>query len=309
MAMMTSSNRRPVGWRTRGLAPRRSSDVPMRPLPAHRRLGAMIARHATRRRLALVGLASVALHLLLAALVLLWPGIDPPEPPTELPSPVAMVFEPPNEGQRAVPTPTPDQPPQLVRPPAAPAPTETAEPLPVPPPPPPPPPPPDTPTRRPDPAPVRPRPPVARTEPSFPMPQSYSFGGPTTPRQAGPPAAVGALGSAVTGESSFGQFAKLTAGQVAPSWMNALHDWWQRNGYYPSQAVALQQSGRVRIQIVVDRSGKVRSVELFGASGSPWLNMGAQDVFRGATVPPFPPNTRDDQVTLELTINYILTRQ
>lgn len=133
------------------------------------------------------------------------------------------------------------------------------------------------------------------------MPRAYSLG----PAGAANP---GALGPAITGDPSFGQFARLTEGHVEASWLNALHDWWQRHGYYPSQAVALQQAGRVRIEIVVDRSGKVRAVRLLQGAASPWLNMGAQDVFRGSTVPPFPPNTRDDQITLELTINYIFAR-
>ena len=125
----------------------------------------------------------------------------------------------------------------------------------------------------------------------------------------GPSAANTAPGPAAAGDMSFGQFATLTAGQVEPSWINALHDWWLQHGYYPSQAVALQQAGSVRIQITVDRSGKVRSVRLLHSAASPWLDMGAQDVFRGSTVPPFPPNTKDDQITLELTINYIIARR
>jgi protein TonB len=297
-ATLKGTSKRPVGWRARDFASRPSPDAAA-VLPRHRRLAALIARHATRRRLALIALVSVLLHALLVAVILLWPRLDPIEPPTDLPSPVAMVFEPPNAGQRALPTPSPTDlptPPQAQR-------AEPAEALPLPPPPPPPATAPPTPPRQPDAAPARPitpAPPRAappRAAPSFPVPQSYSFGQPAPP------------GSAMTGEASFGQFAKLTAGHVEPSWMNALHEWWRRHGYYPSQAVALQQAGKVRIEIVVERSGKVRTVKLLGASDSPWLNMGAQDVFRGSTVPPFPPNTRDDQVTLELTINYIFNRR
>ena len=72
------------------------------------------------------------------------------------------------------------------------------------------------------------------------------------------------------------------------------------------QAAVLGQHGTVRIEIVVERSGKVRVVELRRRSGSPWLDLGAQAVFRGASVPALPPNMPDSQVTLELTIRYIL---
>ena len=253
----------------------------------------------------LIGLISVLLHAMVVALILVWPRAEPSEPQMELPSPVAMVFERPEEGRRSVPTPSPTEIPTPPRPPPAQTgQTDIAEALPVPPPPPPP---PEPTPRRPDAAPVRPRPPPPRAAPSFPTPQAYSFG--PVGRPGGPPATDGSLGSAVAAAVSFGQFAKVTAGHVEPNWLNALHDWWQRHGYYPSQAVALQQAGRVRIEIVVDRTGKVRNVRLLAGSDSPWLNMGAQDVFRGSTVPPFPPNTRDDQITLELTINYIFGRR
>ncbi len=221
---------------------------------------------------------------------------------TDLPSPVAMVFERPIEGRRAVPMPSPTEIPALPGPPTEPtdgAPMAKTRPVP-------PPTPPDAMIRVPNTAPSQPRPPIPKARPSFPLPQADSFESAGVPRVGGPPAANTTPGPAPAGEMSFGQFAKLTAGHVEPNWTNALHDWWLRHGYYPSQAVALQQAGLVRIQIVVDRSGRVRNVALLRSAESPWLDMGAQDVFRGSTVPPFPPNTKDEQITLELTINYIL---
>ncbi|MGE0418885.1 MAG: energy transducer TonB [Acetobacteraceae bacterium] len=101
----------------------------------------------------------------------------------------------------------------------------------------------------------------------------------------------------------------MTKGRVDPSWMSLLHDWWLRHGYYPEQAAQLGQDGQVRIEIVVDRYGKVRNLELLRSSRSPWLDLAAQGVFRNAQLPPFPANTSDNEITLDLTINYILTRQ
>ncbi|MGE0224418.1 MAG: energy transducer TonB [Acetobacteraceae bacterium] len=184
--------------------------------------------------------------------------------------------------------------------------TEAVQPeaLPVPPPPPPP----ASPPQRMAAALPRARPP-AQAPTGFPMPQAFSLG-PTQPaRPDRAPRADPSYGPAVPAQTSFGQFARITKGRVEASWMNALRDWWDRNGYYPRQAAALQQDGTVRIEIVVDRWGKVHSVELLGRSGSQFLDLGAQAVFRGATVPPFPPNSKDDQITLELTVNYILIRR
>jgi periplasmic protein TonB len=180
----------------------------------------------------------------------------------------------------------------------------SAEPLPLPPPP------GETLAARPSVAAARPRtpPPPARSEPKFPLPLAYSLGSAASKGAIAPPSLRPALGPVVPGDMSFGQFARITQGHVAPSWMNRLADWWEQHGYYPEQAAALRQDGQVQIEVVVDRYGKVRGVELVGRSGSPWLDLGAQAVFRGATVPPFPPDTADDQVTLLLTIRYILVR-
>ncbi len=137
----------------------------------------------------------------------------------------------------------------------------------------------------------------------------YSFGAPTAPGRSASAPRPPQMGPAPADTQSFGQFAEVTKGHVDPSWMSLLHDWWNRHGYYPEQAARLGQDGRVRIEIVVDRSGKVRNLELLRRSGSPWLDLAAQAVFRNAQLPPFPPGTSDDQITLNLTINYILTRR
>lgn len=108
------------------------------------------------------------------------------------------------------------------------------------------------------------------------------------------------------GPTSFGQFAKVTSGHVDPSWLNALHDWWQRHGYFPDEAARLGQDGTVRIGIVVDKYGKVTHLELEDRSGSPWLDLAAQSVFRGANLPSLLPFTTDDQISVDLTIRYIL---
>jgi TonB family protein len=115
-------------------------------------------------------------------------------------------------------------------------------------------------------------------------------------------------GPAAQGPLSFGQFAQVRQGHVDPSWLDALHDWWLRHGYYPEQAVANGEDGTVRIEIVVDRYGHVRRVEQQSRSGSVWLDMAAMGAFRGAKLPPLPPDTRDDAITVDLAITYVLVR-
>ncbi len=330
---------------------------------------------AGRRRLFRLLMVSWLLHGMILLAILMRMNLQRPEAPPELPSPVAMVFEPPADGARTAPDPTPLQlplapttpetapaesampvPPPPAPPPPAPAlampvppmpepmpeavPEQQAEesPLPVPPmqmAPPPPvlaeqepedapaeiplplpaPPPPQfaMPPRAPPapPAPPRPRPAPAPSSPfSLSSPSQYSLGTPMRPAQPAtrsPPMAMGP--AAPSPRQSFGQFAEVTKGHVDPSWMSRLHEWWQRNGYYPEPAARMGQDGQVKIEIMVDRSGRVRNLELLRRSGSQWLDAGAQAVFRNAQLPPFPPNTSDDGITLTLTINYVLIRQ
>jgi periplasmic protein TonB len=102
---------------------------------------------------------------------------------------------------------------------------------------------------------------------------------------------------------------KVTGAQVGSDWIAMLHAWWSQHGYYPPQAAQAGEDGTVRIHVVVNRYGKVLGVELIGRSGSQWLDLAAQAVFRGANLPPFPPATPEPQADLDLTINYLLYRR
>ena len=117
------------------------------------------------------------------------------------------------------------------------------------------------------------------------------------------------MGPASQGALSLGRFARVLKGKADADWLSDLHRWWLQHSYYPEQAALAGEDGTVNIQIVVDRYGHVHSVDLTGHSGSQWLDMGAQAVFRGANLPPFPPGTQDGEITLALTINYILVRR
>ncbi|MBN8898341.1 MAG: TonB family protein, partial [Rhodospirillales bacterium] len=226
------------------------------------------------------------------------PAPPAPEPPTPAPpAPTPPAPEAPAPPQPAPPPPAPPAP-------AAPEPPPLAEPLPIPPPAPPPPaptppkeaqrpPPPKQAPRPPAPAPraappqqAQPRPQAPSREPSFPAPSNFSYGvapapAPSTRVPLGPPAPP-SRGPGVVGPNSFGQFAKIVQGHADASWLSALHAWWLKHGYYPGDAARLGQDGQVRIELVVDRYGRVRAVDLTQRSGSPVLDMGALAVFRGA---------------------------
>jgi TonB family protein len=96
---------------------------------------------------------------------------------------------------------------------------------------------------------------------------------------------------------------------VGKQWIEMLHEWWNEHSYYPREAAIRGEDGTVQIHVHVDRYGHVHLVELLSPSGSQWLDAGAQAVFRGAALPPFPPSTPEPDADIDLTIDYILDRR
>ena len=265
-----------------------------------------------------------------------------PDEPTAS-NPVTIVFEPsPPSGQKppkagestvrapeigpvAQPPPSPTPPaiqasPSLPVPPTPPAPPVPDPPMPAPPIPVPP------PVAEAAPKPV-PRPPPQRAAPvpraappgsELSAPMNFSFGGPPSPsrlRPSGRPnstdTTIGATaannpGPPPTDTGRSDPSMKMTGARVGSDWYAMLRQWWQQHSSYPEEAARLGQDGTVRLHMVVDRYGNVSDLQLVGRSGSQWLDMGAQSVFRGAKLPPFPPSTPESQGDLDLIIHYYL---
>jgi protein TonB len=80
----------------------------------------------------------------------------------------------------------------------------------------------------------------------------------------------------------------------------------QAHLYYPEQAALNGEDGTAEVVLEIDRYGKVLSVELVTPSGSQWLDLSTQGMFRGAHVPAFPQGTKEDTATVDQTIHYIL---
>jgi TonB family protein len=102
---------------------------------------------------------------------------------------------------------------------------------------------------------------------------------------------------------------RVRGAQAGPDWRNAFRQWLDRTLRYPRDAAELGEQGPVMVRITTGADGRVRSVELRQGARSVFLNHYSQAVFRGATLPPFPPGTAEEEVTIDLTINYILYRR
>lgn len=208
----------------------------------------------------------------------------PPEGP---PQPAEPAQEPVPE---PAPAPAPSAPPRVSITIPPPPPVPVPEPLPLPPPP----------TAAPRP-PAAPRPATPRNP--FADARDYSFG------KQSPPPQRGGLGQAPTSGETRSNFATVRGANVGRDWMSELIAWTHERWHYPEQAIANNEDGTTVAELVVDKYSKVLSIEITGRSGSPWLDMGVQALFRGRTLPPFPPGIVDQPVHIVLNMNYILVRR
>jgi TonB family protein len=89
--------------------------------------------------------------------------------------------------------------------------------------------------------------------------------------------------------------------------MRQLQAWWDVHGYYPRHASNNDEAGTVAVQLVIDRDGRITSVNVMGGSGSHALDVAATTAFLGGFVRPFPPGM--PEAVIDLSLHYVLTHQ
>jgi TonB family protein len=175
--------------------------------------------------------------------------------------------------------------------------------------------PPTRPAPRPAPSPPQARPATPNLPPgTLYLPQGLQLGRPQTPSPpAGRPQARGIDLTVdpriIAGESSSDPNLNVTGARVGADWRGAFRRWLDENMRYPTRAIELGESGQVRVRVVAEPDGRVRSVRLVLPSGSPSLNLGTTMPFDGARLPAFPPPADPNGVTIDLTVTYRLIRR
>jgi TonB family protein len=139
---------------------------------------------------------------------------------------------------------------------------------------------------------------------------NFSFGAPPRPKSQHQPSRPGqladlSLGPAARGDLDVTPYGDITGANVGPDWRNALSAWVHAHAYYPEQAAQMGQSGNSTVHVEADHDGRVRSVELETKSGSQWLDLALLGLFRGAHLPPLPPD-HPDAISFDFTMRYIL---
>jgi TonB family protein len=224
------------------------------------------------------------------------PPVPPqPQPPPQTAEPTPQTPPPPDE-TAAEPAPTPQPPTE-----AAPAirfqspesqrawltPVPIPQPLPVAPPPPPP---------RPVPHPPQPN----NQASAFPRPMFNSLGNSLSGAIEGQREATRSGGGAPQ------PFAQTSGTPLGADWNALFRNWIESHKYYPEQAAQLGQQGVVTVEITIQRDGRVSDLHLVERSGSPWLDLALQSMFRDARVPAFPSGTTDPSVTYRVQMTYQL---
>ena len=148
---------------------------------------------------------------------------------------------------------------------------------------------------------------------SHPMDLSFSRA-PTHHRAGRPPGAGGAidlsLGPMVQNGQLLTPYASATSIRgVSSDYEAELSAWIRRHMYYPEEAARHGEDGPSHVHVVLDRQGQVKSIRLVSSSGSYTLDDATQGMFRGATLPPVPPDMSGKAFDVDLTIDYILIRR
>jgi len=243
------------------------------------------------------------------------PG-GPPPPPAPPPAPESQQTPPDQQATPPEPGPRPPAkvepvPPAPSPPPPPPEKSEDAFPLPPPAPPAKPvetpkPPPPAQPRQQASPA--HPAPPAQASKPSdFPAPMDLQLQ-PTDkkPGQANAGRPQLSLGLSKRGPNDISPYSIDTDADVGPDWRNELSAWVEDHAYYPSQAAQMHHQGTVRVLVTMRPDGKVMGVEMERSSGSQWLDLALQGLFRGAKLPALPKSAGTDPVPFHFTMHYIL---
>ena len=152
-----------------------------------------------------------------------------------------------------------------------------------------------------------------RSSNPFDAPMNLTF---ASPDEEGPPAARARHGSHGAVDLSLGPiahngemripYARTGIKGVSPDYDAELQDWIQRHLYYPEEAARKGQDGTAEVHVVLDRDGQVRDVELTTSSGADLLDDATSGMFRGATLPPVPPDMAGGHFDIDLTVHYIL---
>jgi periplasmic protein TonB len=120
-----------------------------------------------------------------------------------------------------------------------------------------------------------------------------------------PPAAVGESRTPTVQQAAA---APVPAPDFAAEYRAMISAWFEAHKHYPDSARQRGEEGSVRLSFRVDRFGRVLDHTLLTGTGFADLDVGVDQMMRGAQLPPFPAGMTMPQIEVAVTIRFSLTR-
>lgn len=95
---------------------------------------------------------------------------------------------------------------------------------------------------------------------------------------------------------------------IARTWSERVAAWIQGHKAYPEMARIRREQGAVCVRVTVARDGRAVAVTLTCSSGSALLDAAARNLFASRQLPPFPRSMPQEQVSVDLVLDYSLRR-
>jgi TonB family protein len=89
--------------------------------------------------------------------------------------------------------------------------------------------------------------------------------------------------------------------------LRQLQAWWDAHAYYPRHASNNDESGTVKVHLVIRPDGKIWTIHVMESSGSPSLDTAGDSVFRGGSVRPFPDG--EPKADIDVSLHYVLAHR
>ena len=93
-------------------------------------------------------------------------------------------------------------------------------------------------------------------------------------------------------------------GDVGANWIAELEEWVDQRKYYPEMAGEMNQQGTVVVRFMVDRAGHVSHLAMVSPTGYALLDEAWLGLFRGADLPPFPPDAKSGTATVTASMHF-----
>jgi TonB family protein len=115
-----------------------------------------------------------------------------------------------------------------------------------------------------------------------------------------------AMGPTISGGQMHDAVAHVSNPGASGDYLAEISAYVEQHKFYPSQAASNGEDGVATIEATISRDGRVTNVQLKQSSGSRWLDMAWESLFRDHRFSPFTDDMKGDKQNFTLTMDYEL---